>query len=130
MSKLCKHRRLWRPAVATHPRTTSRLSMSCGFLVQSYILYGADWRSAMGGCVATARRHSLLSLPCLLQFKNPNSIFRQLKPHSHVKIEVQGLFLVYGLQRRTVVEVIAEARLGVDADIVNEVKLYAYSGVY
>ena len=30
MSKLCKPRRLWRPAVATHPRTTSRLSMSCG----------------------------------------------------------------------------------------------------
>ena len=26
-----KHRRLWRPAVATHPRTISRLSMSCGF---------------------------------------------------------------------------------------------------
>ncbi len=32
----------------------------------SYILYGADWRSAMGGCGATARRHSLLSLPRLL----------------------------------------------------------------
>ena len=32
----------------------------------SYILYGADWRSAMGGCVATARRHSLLGLLRLL----------------------------------------------------------------
>ena len=30
MSKQCKNRRLWRPAVATQPRTTSRLSMSCG----------------------------------------------------------------------------------------------------
>ena len=29
MSKQCKPRRLWRPAVATHPRTICRLSMSC-----------------------------------------------------------------------------------------------------
>ena len=28
--------------------------------------HGADWRSAMDGCVATAGRHSLLSLPRLL----------------------------------------------------------------
>ena len=27
---------------------------------------GSDWCSAMGGCVATARRHSLLGLPRLL----------------------------------------------------------------
>ena len=30
-SRRGKLRRLWRLAVATHPRTTSRLSMSCGF---------------------------------------------------------------------------------------------------
>ena len=52
MSKLCKPRRLWRPAVATHPRT-----VSYNELIK---------RSAMGGCGATARRHSLLGLPCLL----------------------------------------------------------------
>ena len=28
--------------------------------------HGADWRFYYGGCVATARRHSLLCLPCLL----------------------------------------------------------------
>ena len=31
MSLQYKPRRLWRPALATHPRTTSRLSISCGF---------------------------------------------------------------------------------------------------
>ena len=34
--------------------------------VQSYVLYGSDWCSAMGGCVATARHHSLRCLPRLL----------------------------------------------------------------
>ena len=43
----CKHRRLWRLAVATHPRTRANEVI-------------ADRCYAMGGCVATARRHSLL----------------------------------------------------------------------
>ncbi|WP_440409329.1 hypothetical protein [Prevotella sp.] len=46
-----------------HPRTQLIEYESLSILMLEY-LNGAA--SAMGGCVATARRHSLLSLPCLL----------------------------------------------------------------
>ena len=71
------------PALRNQERVSGRLSHSCapselavGFwwirvpsghgAVQSYVLHGSDLCSAMGGCVATARRHSLPCLPWLL----------------------------------------------------------------
>ena len=50
-----KLRRLWRLAVATHPQ------MQANGII-------ADWGYAMGGCGATARRHSLLGLYCYLVY--------------------------------------------------------------
>ena len=59
-------------------------------VVQSYVLHGADWCSAMGGCGATARRHSLLSLSayCLknMLFMSHANITQMVKTCYKIKI--------------------------------------------
>ena len=75
------------PALRNHERVRWCLSHSCapselavGFWrIRVPSGHGADWCSAMGGCVATAGRHSLLSLPrqlvnCSLSVSLPDNI--------------------------------------------------------
>ena len=124
MSLRYKLRRLWRLAVATHPRTQADWVLSCGFrgagpmswnplqaakqrscgyvsspisptsvpsghgVVQSYVLHGADWCSAMGGCGATARRHSLLSLSA---YRLKNMLFMS---HANITQRVKSCYKI------------------------------------
>ena len=65
ISSQCKLRRLWRLAVAPQPPIASALRRLLCQLVRGYLLL---MLITVRGCVATAGRHSLLSLFCWLWF--------------------------------------------------------------
>lgn len=57
-------------------------------------------------------------------------LFPESEPHAHVEIQVERLLLIDVIYPASIVEIIADARLGIDSYRIGEIKLHTGGGIH